>query len=68
MKPKFEIGQKVKVSNDGEIGEVLSFSFDGEKFIYRISSKEVDIAVKEVINGVKTCGEDELKKIKEENA
>lgn len=59
---KFEIGQKVRFIGDSEndAGEVLSLSFDGENWSYKISSKEVDHARKEIIEGVKICLEDEL--------
>lgn len=60
--PKFKIGQVVKFAGDSnaEAGKVLSYSFDGESFVYRISAREVDLTAKEVINGVKTCLETEL--------
>lgn len=68
MESKFKVGQKVKVINDGEIGEILSFSYDSENgFKYTISSKEVDIPNKAVIDGVKTCLEAELEEVKDEN-
>ncbi len=68
MKPKFEIGQKVKFvnDNDSEAGKVMSFSFSPDRgFVYQISSKEVDLAKKEIINGVKSCAESELVAVKE---
>lgn len=67
MNNKFEIGQKVRFIGDTEndAGEVLSLSFDGENWTYKISSKEVDHAKKEIINGIKICREDELVEIKE---
>lgn len=67
MKPKFEIGQKVKFVNDSdsEAGKVLAFSYDPNRgFVYQISSKEVDLAKKEVVNGVKSCSEKELVAVK----
>ena len=64
MKIKFEVGQKVKCL-DGEVGEVLGFSYSQQNgVIYTISSKEVDLEKKEIINGVKTMREDELEAVK----
>lgn len=67
QKNKFNIGELVKASGDknSDAGKVLSMSFDGETWSYKISSKEVDFEKKEVINGVKFCKEDELVKIKD---
>ena len=50
IKNKFEIGDlvKFKQDKDSDAGEVLSLSFDGKKFTYRISSKEVDLEKKEI--------------------
>jgi len=67
MKPKFEIGQKVKFVNDSddEAGKVLGFSYTADRgFVYQISSKEVDLGKKEVINGIKSCSEKELVAVK----
>ena len=66
MLPKFKIGQKVQVVNDGEIGEILAFSYDSnlKAIRYTVSSKEVDLVKKEVIEGVKNCMESELKTVK----
>jgi len=68
MKPKFEIGQTVKVKSDGEIGKVVSFSYDevSEEFRYKVTSREVDIPAREVIHGFKTCMEEELEGVKNE--
>jgi hypothetical protein len=64
MKLKFEIGQKVKCL-DGEIGEVLSFSYSSERgAVYTVSSREVDLKAREVVDGIKTCMESELKGVK----
>ncbi len=66
MKAKFEVGQKVKVKQDGEVGAIVAFSYSSESgFRYSVSSKEVDIEKKEVIHGVKNCLEDELEAVKE---
>jgi len=66
IKNKFEIGDlvKFKQDKDSDAGEVLSLSFDGKKFTYRISSKEVDLEKKEIIDGIKTCDESELISVK----
>ncbi len=67
IKNKFNIGDKVKVSNDGEIGEVVAFFYDPERgFTYKISSKEIDVAAKEIIEGFKTVNEKELEKSKKD--
>lgn len=70
MKIKFSIGDKVKHLTDGEISEVLSFAVsvvDGEPVTkYTISSKEVDVAKREILNGVKTVLESEIELVKEE--
>lgn len=66
---KFKIGDKVKFvgDKDNDSGLVLSLSFDGEAWSYRISSREVDHEKKEVISGVKFGKEDELVAVKESN-
>lgn len=71
MKPKFNIGDTVKVKADGEIGEVVGFSYDLSVatskisgFRYKITSREVDFAMKEVIDGFKNCLEEELEVVK----
>lgn len=65
MDINFEIGQKVKVISDGEVGEVLAIHVTSEGVRYTISSKEVDMQKKEIINGVKHCGQDELEAVEE---
>ena len=67
MNTKFHIGQKVTVVADGEVGEVQSVHIQEAGVSYTISSKEVDINKKEIINGVKTCAEDELDAFVEED-
>lgn len=67
MKPKFNVGDKVKFvgDKDEEAGEVVGFSYTADRgFVYQISSKEVDLAKKEIINGVKSCAEKELSTVK----
>lgn len=63
MKSKFEIGQSVQMP-DGEIGDIQSVRADEGGIYYAVSSKEVDLVKKEIINGVKHCEEDELKLVK----
>lgn len=65
MKNKFKVGDKVKTINDPEIGEVLDFSYDSAVgYTYRISSKEVDIINKIIVDGVKICKENEMEAAK----
>jgi len=64
--PLFKIGQEVRVSADGEVGVVQQYSFDGESFKYVVSSKEVDLKKKEIVNGVKHVAESELEEIESE--
>jgi hypothetical protein len=61
--PKFEIGQKV-TSPDGEVCEILKISFDGENWSYVVSSKEVSVKERKIVDGVKSHLESELKEIK----
>ncbi|KKT30494.1 MAG: hypothetical protein UW18_C0015G0005 [Microgenomates group bacterium GW2011_GWF1_44_10] len=63
---KFKIGDlvKFKQDKDSDAGEVLSLSFGGKEWSYRLSSKEVDLEAKEIINGIKTGMEDELVLVK----
>ncbi len=63
--PLFKIGQEVKVSADGEVGVVQQYSFDGQSFKYVVSSKEVDLKKKEIVNGVKHVDESELESLEE---
>lgn len=61
--PKFTIGQKVHFVGDAksDAGVVKTFSFDPEVgYRYTITSKEVDIKRKLVVDGIKTCLENEL--------
>jgi len=61
---KFKLGQKVKIKNDEEVGEVLSVHVNNDGILYTISSREVDLAKKSVVLGVKNCMEDELEEVK----
>lgn len=67
MKQKFEIGQKVKFIGDSDFdaGLVVGFSYDGEEFTYKVSSKEVDHEKKEIIQGIKIGKKSELIAVKE---
>lgn len=67
MKPKYKIGDKVKFNGDSEfdIGEVISIIITASDIKYTISSKEVDIVKKMLVDGSKTCLESELLLIKE---
>lgn len=70
MTPKFEIGKKVRFIGDSEAdaGNVVSFSFEPDRgFIYKISSVDVDVKNKKLVNGFKTCLESELVAVEEEN-
>jgi hypothetical protein len=69
--PKFNIGDKVKLSSasDFETGAVVSFSYtkgdhlsetEKYRYFYTITSTELDYQKKEVINGVIHAWEDEL--------
>lgn len=67
IKNKYNIGDRVKFigDTDNDVGLVVGLSFDGEEWTYKISSKEVDVAKKEIIEGIKTCKESELVVVKE---
>ena len=59
----FEVGQKVRVKSDGEVGEVISIHVDGNGIRYTITSKEVDLQAKAVIEGVKHLMAEELEAV-----
>jgi hypothetical protein len=63
---KFNIGDTVRFIGDTEdqAGKVLSLSFDGSEWVYKISAKEVDFSKREIIDGIKHCKESELKVVK----
>ena len=68
LTPKFNIGDKVKEKSQpaSEGGKVLSFTYASDVgFRYKFASKEVDVAEKKIIHGVKSCLEGELEEIKE---
>lgn len=65
-KQKYQIGDTVRFvgDKDHEAGEVVGFSYNAEQgFTYQITAKEVDFSQKKVVDGVKTCSEDELVKV-----
>lgn len=61
---KFKIGDKVIVKGQTEEHEVLGIMIDSEGVIYKVSSKEVDVQAKEVVNGVSFYREEELGSVK----
>lgn len=61
---KFKIGDKVIVKGQNEEHEVLGIMIDSEGVIYKVSSKEVDVQAKEVVNGVSFYREEELGSVK----
>lgn len=66
---EFKIGQTVRIKADGEEGEVLSAQIDVNGVKYTVSSREVDLEAKKILEGVKTCLEEELEavEVKEES-
>ena len=68
-KNKFNIGDFVKFINDkdSDAGDVVGLSFDGNEWSYKISSKEVDLDKKEIINGIKFGKESELVAVEKSN-
>lgn len=58
--PKFKPQDKVIVEN-GET-KVVNIMYNNGEWLYQVESKELDFEKKEVIYGVKTLREDELKK------
>jgi len=61
---KYKIGDKVRAKGLNEEHEVLGIMIDAQGVNYKVSSKEVDVQNKEVINGVSFYKEDELEAIK----
>lgn len=69
IKQKFQIGQEVRFKGDHEkdSGVVIGFSYSKDAgFVYQITSREVDVELKQIIEGVKTCREKELIAIEKE--
>jgi len=65
---KFTVGDRVIAKGDPqeEVHEVLGFSYDENGFTYKVTSKEVDVAKKEIVEGVSFYKEGEIKKEKKE--
>ena len=61
---KFKIGDKVKAKGSNDIHEILGINIDIEGIVYKVSSKEVDIQAKEIVEGVSFYKEEELGGIK----
>lgn len=66
---EFKVGQTVRIKADGEEGEILSAHIDVSGVKYTVSSREVDLEAKKILEGVKTCLEEELEavEVKEES-
>jgi len=64
-KQKFNVGDKVLDIKDSseEEHEVLGFSYDGESFTYKVTSKEVDIKEKKIVHGVSFYKEEAIEKV-----
>ncbi len=64
MKPKFNIGDRVKFfkDEDNQAGEIISFSFDPEleTFRYVISTTQLNLLDQRFDPAVKHCLEEEL--------
>ncbi len=69
MDNKFNIGDKVRFVGDldTEAGRVLSYSYSLDRgFVYTISSSTYDMSARQIVDGIKTCLEDELVEVKDE--
>lgn len=62
--PKFKPEDQVEL--EGEVCTVVEIMFKDE-WVYKVTSKEVDIERKEIINGFKFATESELKPVKEQD-
>jgi hypothetical protein len=64
--PKYSIGQEVHYQGDpeGVNGTVKSYRVTEDAVIYDITSTEVDVAARALIDGVKHVFEDELDEVK----
>ena len=69
MTPKFQIGDKVKFINDkdSEAGKVVAISQNEEENVYKITSSYYDFELSKVVDGFKTCKEDELVEVTEDD-
>ena len=65
VKQKFNVGDKVLSLKDStkEVHKVLGFSYNGEDFVYKVTSREVDVKEKKIVHGVSFFREDEIKKL-----
>jgi hypothetical protein len=61
---KYKIGDKVRAKKQSEVHEVVGIIADENGIVYKVTSKEVDIQLKEVVNGFSFYKEDELENIK----
>jgi hypothetical protein len=68
MKPKYNIGDKVKFKSDSDAlaGVVASFSYvpEAKSFRYSLSVKAFSPEKNEMVNATKTCMEKELVTVK----
>lgn len=68
--PTFMIGQSVRLKNDTseEVREVVSFRYDpvSQGFLYTLTSTEIDVAQKKLIEGVVHVSEDEIISVTEQ--
>lgn len=70
--PKYKVGDRVKVKGDRDAlaGHVLDIYYDGQRgWSYKISSRYFDEEINNIVEGHKTCNEDEIEvaPTKEEN-
>lgn len=67
MKPKFELGQDVKIVADGRKGMVKNVLFDSFNGLrYQVMIKSLNFTTNEIIDGTITLKEDELELVKED--
>lgn len=66
--PKFSVGQSVRYNVEGEITEkIVGMSWNQDRgWLYQITSREADLAAKTIVEGIKTCSEDELLEVASE--
>lgn len=67
-KPRFNINEKVHITGDpkDKVGAIVSYSFDGNEFTYRVTSSTIDVASESLVQGLKTVLETELEPVKKE--
>lgn len=61
---KFKIGQEVRERGKSEKHTVIGFMTDMGGVTYKVSSKEVDVQAKELVEGVSFYKEEELEAVK----